>query len=93
MNDNPRTNTAILSLEGLSFHYPERAAIIDKLDFTLNEKTHIGIAAPNGSGKSTLFHLIVGLLKPYHIQGSGDQQGGRFQTTAAAGGPAVSECR
>ncbi|HIE08107.1 MAG TPA: ABC transporter ATP-binding protein [Desulfarculaceae bacterium] len=64
MNYNTLTNTAILSLEGLSFHYPERPAIIDKLDFTLNEKTHIGIAAPNGSGKSTLFHLIVGLLKP-----------------------------
>ncbi len=64
MNNNARTSTTLLTLEGLSFHYPERPAIIDNLDFTLNEKTHIGIAAPNGSGKSTLFHLIVGLLKP-----------------------------
>jgi len=64
MNNNTRTSTTLLTLEGLSFHYPERPAIIDNLDFTLNEKTHIGIAAPNGSGKSTLFHLIVGLLRP-----------------------------
>ncbi len=60
----PPASAPLLSLKGLSFNYPERPAIINQLDFVLNEKAHIGIAAPNGSGKSTLFHLIVGLLKP-----------------------------
>ncbi len=54
----------ILSLEGLSFHYPEGPTILDELNFSLGERDHIGIAAPNGSGKSTMFHLIVGLLRP-----------------------------
>jgi cobalt/nickel transport system ATP-binding protein len=60
-----QNNTAaVLTLEGLSFHYPEGPTILDKLNFSLHERDHIGIAAPNGSGKSTLFHLIVGLLRP-----------------------------
>ena len=54
----------ILTLDGLSFNYPERPGIINELDFSLRERDHIGIAAPNGSGKSTMFHLIVGLLRP-----------------------------
>ncbi len=55
---------AVLTLEGLSFHYPEGPMILDELNFSLKERNHIGIAAPNGSGKSTMFHLIVGLLQP-----------------------------
>ncbi len=56
--------STILSLEDLSFHYPEGPPILDELNFSLRERDHIGIAAPNGSGKSTMFHLIVGLLRP-----------------------------
>jgi len=58
------SSTAVLTLEELSFHYPEGPMILDGLNFSLKERAHIGIAAPNGSGKSTMFHLLVGLLKP-----------------------------
>ena len=58
-----QSHSAILSLQGISFHYPNGPAIINDLDFTLDKGDRIGLTAPNGSGKSTLFHLIVGLLK------------------------------
>ena len=58
-----QSRTAILSLQEISFHYPNGPTVINNLDFTLNKGDRIGLTAPNGSGKSTLFHLIVGLLK------------------------------
>lgn len=58
-----QSHSALLSLQGVSFNYPNGPAIINNLDFTLHKGDRIGLTAPNGSGKSTLFHLIVGLLK------------------------------
>ena len=64
MNNHSTPTNPSLTLEEISFSYPEGPTIINQLNFSLQAKDHIGIAAPNGSGKSTLFHLIVGLLKP-----------------------------
>lgn len=58
-----KPHSAILSLQKISFNYPNGPAVINNLDFSLEKGDRIGITAPNGSGKSTLFHLIVGLLK------------------------------
>ena len=58
-----QSHSAILSLQGISFNYPNGPTVINDLDFSLEKGDRIGLTAPNGSGKSTLFHLIVGLLK------------------------------
>ncbi len=52
----------MLSIERLSAHYGERAALTDvsaAFDAGLN-----GIVGPNGSGKSTLLKCAAGLVKP-----------------------------
>jgi zinc transport system ATP-binding protein len=38
--------------------------ILDKVNFTVNEKDYTGIIGPNGSGKTTLLRVILGLVQP-----------------------------
>ena len=54
----------LIALQGVTFNYPGRPAILKDLDFELFQGDRVGLVAPNGSGKTTLFHIIMGLLKP-----------------------------
>jgi cobalt/nickel transport system ATP-binding protein len=58
------SNDHIIRLDKLSFAYPGREPVLQKLDFVMSQGERIGLVAPNGSGKTTLFHLIMGLLAP-----------------------------
>ena len=53
---------SIIRLLNLSFAYPSRDYIFNKLNFNFLKGERIGLVGPNGSGKTTLFHLIMGLL-------------------------------
>ncbi|WNF38726.1 ABC transporter ATP-binding protein [Bacillaceae bacterium IKA-2] len=60
-----------LQFEDVSFAYQsskEPKAILDKLNFYINEGELVSIIGPSGSGKSTIFKLITGLEKPCHGQ-------------------------
>jgi cobalt/nickel transport system ATP-binding protein len=57
-------NGLIINLENISFGYPGRPLILDKLNLLLYRGDRMGLMGPNGSGKTTLFHIIMGLLKP-----------------------------
>ncbi|OIP74994.1 energy-coupling factor ABC transporter ATP-binding protein [Candidatus Infernicultor aquiphilus] len=54
----------IIKLVDLSFAYPYRDYVFNKLNFNFYQGDRIGLLGPNGSGKTTLFQLIMGLLKP-----------------------------
>ena len=54
----------IVKLIDLSFAYPYRDYVFNKLNFNFYQGDRIGLLGPNGSGKTTLFQLIMGLLKP-----------------------------
>lgn len=54
----------IIQLSKICFSYPDRAPVLNDLDFTMRRGERIGWVAPNGSGKTTLFHIIMGLLPP-----------------------------
>ena len=54
----------IVKLIDLSFAYPYRGYVFNKLNFNFYQGDRIGLFGPNGSGKTTLFQLIMGLLKP-----------------------------
>ena len=56
-------NSLIISLEDVSFGYPGRAPVLDKVNLSLYQGDRMGLMGPNGSGKTTLFHVIMGLLK------------------------------
>ncbi|HID28566.1 MAG TPA: ABC transporter ATP-binding protein [Desulfobacterales bacterium] len=57
-------NSLIISLQDISFGYPGRVPVLDKLDLSLYQGDRIGLMGPNGSGKTTLFQIIMGLLRP-----------------------------
>jgi len=54
---------AVVTIQNISFAYPGRDLIFDKMNFSLGNGK-IGLIGPNGSGKTTLFHIIMGLLVP-----------------------------
>jgi len=54
----------VLTIQALSYRYPNGEAAARGIDFTLNPGEKHGIIGPNGAGKSTLLQLVTGLLKP-----------------------------
>lgn len=54
----------LLELRGISFAYPGRPQVLDKLDYILNPGDRVGLVGANGAGKSTMFLVAMGLLKP-----------------------------
>ncbi|MFH1626039.1 MAG: ABC transporter ATP-binding protein [Pseudomonadota bacterium] len=58
------TDNTIIELRNITFGYPSRLGILDRLDFNFSRGERIGLIGPNGSGKTTLFHIIMGLLEP-----------------------------
>ena len=54
---------SILKFEDVSIAYGNRT-VLDKINFSIDEKTIHGLLGPNGAGKSTIYHLMTGLIKP-----------------------------
>lgn len=57
------SNSLIINLEDISYAYPGRAPVIDRLNLSFYHGDRMGMMGPNGSGKTTLFNIIMGLLK------------------------------
>jgi len=57
-------NNLIINLLDLTFGYPNRPKVLNKLSLQFYRGNRIGLIGPNGCGKTTLFHIIMGLLKP-----------------------------
>ncbi|QFG00696.1 ATP-binding cassette domain-containing protein [Psychrobacillus glaciei] len=55
---------SVLSLENISFHYPNKTNIIKSVSFKLHKGEMISLVGANGAGKSTLSSLICGFEKP-----------------------------
>lgn len=66
MNIEPkRSNSKVpLSVQNLSFHYPDKLNLYENLSFNLTDGEKFLIVGENGVGKSTLLKLIMGKLKP-----------------------------
>lgn len=58
------TDNTIIGLDNITFGYPSRPYVLDKLNLNFSKGEKIGLKGANGSGKTTLFHIIMGLLKP-----------------------------
>ncbi len=54
----------ILTLENLSFSYPDKSDVLKEVCFRISSSEHVGLVGPNGSGKTTLFLLLCGILTP-----------------------------
>lgn len=54
-----------ISLEKLSFHYPEKEDwILRDADLTINRNSSVALIGASGAGKTTAVDLILGLLEP-----------------------------
>jgi cobalt/nickel transport system ATP-binding protein len=53
-----------LSVDQLSFGYPQQPRLLDALSFTIQPGERVGVVGLNGSGKTTLFLLLCGILTP-----------------------------
>ena len=53
-----------ISLDEISFKYPQSKKILNKLKFNVKKNQIIGIAGSSGSGKTTLIDILLGVLRP-----------------------------
>ncbi len=53
----------VLSVENLSFSYPERPDVLKDVSFSIRKGEMVSIVGKNGAGKSTLIKLICGFEK------------------------------
>jgi len=56
--------TPILATEDLSFGYPGRPLLLDRIHLRLTAQDRVGLVGANGSGKTTLLRLLTGLTRP-----------------------------
>ena len=55
-----------IDFSNLSFNYPGKDKLFDKVNLRLNKNTITGLIGPSGSGKTTIVDLLTGMLKPKH---------------------------
>jgi lipopolysaccharide export system ATP-binding protein len=58
-----KTNTSVLSVEGLRKEFGKRAVVQD-VTLKLHQGEVVGLLGPNGAGKTTTFSMIIGFLQP-----------------------------
>ena len=54
----------MLSIENLSFAYPNSEPLYHGVDFGIDLQTRVCLVGPNGAGKTTLVKLLVEELMP-----------------------------
>jgi ABC-type multidrug transport system fused ATPase/permease subunit len=54
-----QTSDGTISVEGLSFQYPDGPQVIDNVSFQARRGELIALTGPNGAGKSTLLDLLL----------------------------------
>jgi len=63
MSDSAMSDKPLIEVRGLSYRYPRRGLVLDKVDFRLYQGERVALTGANGAGKTTLLHLLVGLKK------------------------------
>ena len=64
-NDKPIAFKKDLSIENLTYAYPDSGNVLDNFNCCIRKGEYVGFRGSSGVGKSTLFNLLIGLLKPY----------------------------
>jgi ABC-type multidrug transport system fused ATPase/permease subunit len=53
-----------IEFKNISFNYKNSKYKLEKLNFSINKNSNVGIYGASGSGKSTIINLLTGLLYP-----------------------------
>jgi len=62
--DDGDLNDTVVSLEKVSFAYPNGNAVLHNINLDIDSGECLGITGPNGSGKTSLIEMIGGISKP-----------------------------
>ena len=54
----------VISIEQLSFSYPDGTSALDTISLNVEQNETVGIAGPNGAGKTTLINHLCGFTLP-----------------------------
>ncbi len=60
----PVGRVGAITMERVCFAYPNGAAVLRDISFTIMPSEIVGVVGPSGAGKSTLVHLLLGLRDP-----------------------------
>ena len=53
-----------LEAKNLSFSYPHKKAVLERVKLSLRSGQRLGLSAPSGRGKTTLCRLLAGWERP-----------------------------
>ena len=53
-----------IAIQDLTFQYPNREPVLNRLSLSLQVGQRVGVIGHNGCGKTTLFMLLCGVLAP-----------------------------
>lgn len=56
--------TSSVRIDNISFAYPQRGKVLDKLSFEIEGQKTTSIVGDSGSGKTTILNLLLGLMHP-----------------------------
>lgn len=62
--DSRKTDWKELKIENLSFAYPGKASVFEKLSITIPFGSSVALIGKSGSGKTTFGDILLGLLEP-----------------------------
>ncbi len=63
MTSQGTSSSIAVTVQDLSFHYPDGTAALDQLSLTVARGESVCLAGPNGAGKSTLLLILAGLMQ------------------------------
>jgi ATP-binding cassette subfamily F protein 3 len=67
-NAAPFHSTTMMTVDDLSFGYPDGPTLMEGLGFTIEKGDRVAIIGPNGKGKTTLLNLLANELTPQRGQ-------------------------
>ena len=78
-----------IDVQGLSYSYDKRNAIIENVSFSIPERSIVTILGKNGVGKTTLLYCFLGLIRDYsgtiHVLGKNILQYSRRELAQVIG--------
>jgi len=60
----PPSGRAVVRMEDVSFAYPGKPTLLEKVSLEIDYGDRVALVGPNGAGKTTLLRLIAGALQP-----------------------------
>ncbi len=83
----PRAGAPAVELRGVTFGYPHKAPVFDRVDLAIAAGEHVALVGASGAGKSTLVQLLFALRTPQagEVLVEGNPAGGDASALGYAG--------